>query len=56
MMMAAKRPGDEDDLALIAKRQRTDGAAIVSVGNSSSQPNNQLSVTNEVCNIQFLFQ
>lgn len=44
-MMVAKRPGDEDDSALIAKRQRTDGGAIVPVGNPSSQPNNQLSVT-----------
>lgn len=49
-MMAAKRAGDEDDLALIAKRQRIDGGAIVPVGNASSQPNNQLSVTSEVCN------
>lgn len=46
-MMAAKRAGDEDDLALVAKRQRTEGGAIVPVGTGSSQPNNQLGVTSE---------
>ena len=46
--MATKRGGEEDELALVAKRQRTDGGAIVPVGSSSSQPNNQLAVTVEV--------
>lgn len=47
--MAAKRAGEEDDLALVAKRPRTDEGALVLVGNSSSQPKNQLGVTLEVC-------
>lgn len=55
-MMAAKRAGDEDDLALVAKRQRTDGGAIVPVGNASAQPSNQLGVTSEVCSILCFFE
>lgn len=48
--MAAKREGEENDLALVTKRQRTDERAIVPVGGSalSSNANNQLSVTVEV--------
>jgi hypothetical protein len=51
--MASKRGGEEDDLALVAKRQRTDGGVVVPVGNTSSQANNQLAVTTEVSDLRF---
>ena len=54
-MMAVKSFGDEDEMDLIAKQQHTNGGAIVLVGNLSSQPNIQLSVTSKICNVCFPF-
>lgn len=46
--MAAKREGEVDDLALVSKRQRTDGGSLVPVRSPASQAGNQLSTTVEV--------
>lgn len=46
--MAAKRAGEEEDLALVAKRQRTDEGALIPTGMAPAQPKNQLGFTLDV--------